>query len=140
MIGCLLLAALPACGGSSATATRYSSSAAPTSPAYKPGGGVTPAATVAAAASTAAAPGAAGRSAQATAGAGDSQSQTQNVTLPDVPKLVIKNGMLGLVVKDIDSSVNLIGSIARQYGGDILQANNSRDGDRHVADIAIQVD
>jgi len=99
---------------------------------------VTPAATAAAAAATAAAPGAAGRSAQATAG--DSQSQTQNVTLPDVPKLVIKNGMLGLVVKDIDSNVNLIGSIARQYGGDILQANNSRDGDRHVADIAIQVD
>jgi hypothetical protein len=140
LIGCLLLAALPACGGSSPTATRYTSSAAPTSPANKPGGGMTPAATAAAAAPTTAAPGAAGRSAQATAGAGDSQSQTQNVTLPDVPKLVIKNGMLGLVVKDIDSSVNLIGSIARQYGGDVLQANNSRDGDRHVADIAIQVD
>lgn len=135
LLGVLLVASMTACGG---TASRQAQTE-PGAPAQdtggatgKPAGGNGAAQPPVAAAATAA-------PARAAAGSG-STGRGQNSALPvDVPKQIIKTGTLNLVVKDVDSAVAQIGIIAQQYGGDVLQANNTKSGDYRIADVAIQV-
>ena len=102
---------------------------------------VKPAATAAAARS--AAPAGSGSAAGAAApGAPAAQPSDQSapaITVPDVPKMIIKTGTLSLVVKDVDGGLSQIAAIARQYGGDVLQSNITTSGDVRVADAVIQV-
>ncbi len=129
-LGGLLAVALIACGGSAPAPTHAASRGAAGGMAAQSSGGAV----------TAAAP-AARATAAATAPAGGANAgQPQNPQVPDVPKMVIKNGTLSLVVRDVDSAVNQIGGIALRHGGDVRQATNNKSGERRVADLVIQVE
>lgn len=67
-------------------------------------------------------------------------AQASSLPAPGQPRMLVKTGTLGLVVKDVDSSFGRISAIARQYGGDVLQYTNSKTGERRVADVTLQVD
>jgi hypothetical protein len=144
LVLCLLTSVLTACGGSSApTQSTVSDRGGATS---SSGGGVAPSYSGGAAAS--AAPSTAASSAPRAAAAvptsaaiGQTAPASTAPAPTDVqPRLLIKTGTLGLTVKDVDAAFGRVGAIARQYGGDVLQYTNSKNGDRRVADVTLQVD
>ena len=142
VVVCLLLGLLGACGGS---ATRQESTSADSGAAS---GGVsapkTSAASYSAGAAASAAPAAAPRNAAPTTGdgatGGAAPASSAPVPTNAQPRLLIKTGTLGLVVRDVDAAFGRAGAVARQYGGDVLQYTNSKNGERRVADVTLQVD
>jgi hypothetical protein len=152
---CLLGGSLSACGGSAvptqdAPSGRGGASYAPTAAAAseRTAASSAPAASYSGAAPAAAAPSSA-VSAAPKSGAPSTGSGTTGQTAPAStapaptnaqPRLLIKTGTLGLTVRDVDAAFGRAGAIARQYGGDVLQYTNSKNGERRVADVTLQVD
>ncbi len=152
---CLLLGLLTACGGSSVPTQSIASDRGETS-SYSGGASAAPtaAAAVGGRAAASSAPAASGgttgqTAAASTAASSAPRSGTTGQTAPAStapnptnvqPRLLIKTGTLGLTVQDVDAAFGRAGAIARQYGGDVLQYTNSKNGDRRVADVTLQVD
>jgi hypothetical protein len=128
MVSGMVLAALAACGGSAPVRSE-----GPSGGAAQPGG------SGAAATAAPALTGAAGGAARPAAG-NAAQDATQNINVPDIPRQVIKNGNLGLVVKDVDSAVAQAGGIALRHGGDVTQSSIGKRDDARVADLVLQVE
>lgn len=141
LTGGLVTTLLVACGGSAASTavSRTGGGSSGESTAYQSGAGKTDTEVSSAGG---AATGATSRAAAPVAGGNSGQAQTapQNITVPDVPKQIIKNGNLSLTVKDVDGAVIQIRGIALQHGGDVTQSSSTKTGDFRVADIIIQVD
>ncbi len=152
---CLLTGLLTACGGSSVPTQSIASDRGETS-SYSGGASAAPtaAAAVGGRAAASSAPAASGgttgqTAAASTAASSAPRSGTTGQTAPAStapnptnvqPRLLIKTGTLGLTVQDVDAAFGRAGAIARQYGGDVLQYTNSKNGDRRVADVTLQVD
>ncbi len=153
LVLCLLAGMVTACGGSSAPTQgtvpdRAAASAAPAiaaAPTAAAAGGRS-----AASSAPAASGGTTGQPTGASAAPSSApRSGTTGQTVPAStapaptnvqPRLLIKTGTLGLTVQDVDAAFGRAGAIARQYGGDVLQYTNSKNGDRRVADVTLQVD
>jgi len=145
---CLLMGVLTACGGSSAPTQSAMPERGAASSALSVSGGA-PAPTAAAAyAAAGAMPSTAASSAPRAAAAVPTSAaigqaapaSTAPAPTNVQPRLLIKTGTLGLTVQDVDAAFGRASAIARQYGGDVLQYTNSKNGDRRVADVTLQVD
>lgn len=144
---CLLMGVLTACGGSSAPTQGVIPERGAASSAPSVSGGApapTAAATYAAGAMPQSAASTAPKSVAPSTGGGATGQTAPASTAPAPtnvqPRLLIKTGTLGLTVQDVDAAFGRAGAIARQYGGDVLQYTNSKNGDRRVADVTLQVD
>lgn len=133
----LLLLALTACGGSAplptTAAARSAASAAPTA-----AGGSIAAASSAPSTAASSAPRAAPPSSAASSAVGPGTTQADPNTAPR--RMLIKTGTLGLLVRDVDAAFGRISAIAQQYGGEVSQYTNSKNGDLRVANVTILVD
>jgi len=150
---CLLMGMLNACGGSPGPTQSTMPDRGGTS-SYSSGAAAAPTAAAGDRAAASSAPavsgGTTGQAASASSAASSApQSGTTGQTAPAStapapinaqPRLLIKTGTLGLTVQDVDAAFGRAGAIARQYGGDVLQYTNSKNGDRRVADVMLQVD
>lgn len=150
---CLLLGMLTTCGGSSSPTQSTMSDRGGTS-SYSSGASAAPTAAAGGRAAASSAPAVSGGTTGQTTSASTTassapQSGTTGQTAPAStapaptnvqPRLLIKTGTLGLTVQDVDAAFGRAGAIARQYGGDVLQYTNSKNGDRRVADVTLQVD
>jgi hypothetical protein len=65
---------------------------------------------------------------------------SQGAVASDQPRLLVKTGTLSLVIKDLDDGFGRVGTIAGQYGGNVLQYTATKSGDVRLMDIVIQVD
>ena len=151
---CLLMGMLNACGGSPGPTQSTMPDRGGTS-SYSGGASAAPTAAAGGRAAASSAPavsdGTTGQTASASAAPSSAapRSGTTGQTAPAStapapinvqPRLLIKTGTLGLTVQDVDAAFGRAGAIARQYGGDVLQYTNSKNGDRRVADVTLQVD
>ncbi len=127
-----LILLLTACGGSSAPANEASSDMVST------GGGAASSGGRAAAPAAPAAPGAIAPTMAAVPQSGPGTTQASPGPAPR--RLLIKTGTLGLLVRDVDASFGRISAIAQQYGGEVSQYTNSKNGERRVATVTILVD
>ncbi|MFN8512351.1 MAG: DUF4349 domain-containing protein [Chloroflexia bacterium] len=155
-----LLVALTACGGAAPTATTRRASSAPSAAAsvasYAPAAAASaaPAAASSAGGTGTLATSVPGRSSLpvsssapvAVASAAPKSSAAPGLTPPqyipiaNVGRRLIKSGTVSMVVQDVDASFEEALKIAQANGGDILQYTNTKDNDRRVADLILQVD
>ena len=124
---------LAACGGSPLS-NRESSAGVAVSDSR--GSAAAPAASTAP--SSAPAAGAAAPNTGSVAQSGPGTTQASPGPLPR--RLLVKTGTLGLLVRDVDATFGRISAIAQQYGGEVSQYTNSKNGDVRVATVTILVD
>lgn len=85
---------------------------------------------------TAAASGASGAAASVAPATG---AQPASLVVPEVPRKIIKNGTLTMIVGDVESAVVQASGIAVLNGGDVAQATNNKSGESHTADMVLAV-
>lgn len=155
----LIIGALTACGGAAPTATRSAggstafpsvaassvpfpaASAAPAAAASNGSSAALPTAVTGRIAPTAGTGAAASTGATAPAGgATTGQTPPQYIPIANPGRRLIKTGTVSTVVQDVDATFKDALEIARRYGGEVLQYTNTKNGDRRVADLVLQVD
>ena len=154
-----LLAALTACGGAAPTATVRRASSAPSAAASVASNAPAAASAAPAAASSAGGTGAlatsvpgrsslpvsssapvAAASAAPRSSAAPGLTPPQYIPIANVGRTLIKSGTVSMVVEDVDAAFLVAMQIAHDHGGDVLRYTNTKNDDRRVADLILQVD